>query len=194
MEDFIKQHQDVWGDDPSVLLDQYDYQPELTKKLDGLDATQLTEQTLLEIVLWKLDRYPQLDTSLLKELKAVGHLKAKQHREAKDVLGKLLVSSGIRLPMASTILRFVNPDVFQIIDERAFRMLRPTHKSYPDKPVVKTRLSAYVEKSSAIYFDYLDAMHEVVSERLPFRLADRILYQLDIERDNKIRQKKSPVK
>ncbi|UUQ64881.1 hypothetical protein NLK61_27425 [Pseudomonas fuscovaginae UPB0736] len=194
MEDFIRRHQDVWGDNPSVLMDRYDYQSELTKKLDGLDATQLTEQTLLEIVLWKLDRYPQLDTSLLEEIKAVGHLKAKQHREAKDVLGKLLLSSGIRLPMASTILRFVNPDVFQIIDERAFRMLRPNLKNYPDKPVVKTRLSAYVEKSSEIYFDYLDAIHEVVSEKLPFRLADRILYQLDIERDNKIRQKRSATK
>jgi hypothetical protein len=84
--------------------------------------------------------------------------------------------------------------VFQIIDERAFRMLCPNLKSYPDKPGVKARLSAYVEKSSAIYFDYLDAMHEVASEKLPFRLADRILYQLDIERDNKIRQKKSAAK
>lgn len=51
-----------------------------------------------------------------------------------------------------------------------------------------------VDDMSAIYFDYLDAMHEVASEKLLFRLADRILYRLDIERDNKIRQKKSPVK
>ncbi|NMY91842.1 hypothetical protein SAMN05216279_115100 [Pseudomonas oryzihabitans] len=188
MEDFIKRHEDAWGDNPLGLLEDYEYQPELTKKLDELDSTQLNEQTLLEIVLWKLNRYPQLDTSLLEELKAVGRLKAKQHRDAKDLLGRLLLSAGVRLPMASTILRFVNPDVFQIIDERAFRMLRPGCENYPDKPVVKKRLTAYVEMSSAIYFDYLDAIHEVASDRLPFRQADRILYQLDIKRGNKIGQ------
>ncbi|WP_115947096.1 hypothetical protein [Ectopseudomonas oleovorans] len=189
MEDFIKRHEDAWGDNPRDLLKEYKYQPELTKKLDGLDLTQLNEQTLLEIVLWKLNRYPQLDSSLLDELKALGPLKAKHHREAKNVLGKLLLSPGVRLPMASTILRFVNPDVFQIIDDRAFRMLRPGRKNYPDKPVGETSLAAYVEISSTIYFDYLDAMHEVASDRLPFRDADRILYQLDIKRGNKIGHK-----
>ncbi len=178
MEDFIKRHEDVWGENPLGLLPKYKYQPELTKKLDGLDLTQLNEQTLLEIVLWKLNRYPQLDSSLLVELKALGRLKAKQHREAKDVLGKLLLSPGVRLPMASTILRFVNPDVFQIIDVRAFRML-PGPEKYPDKPRKNERLSRYVEVSSRVYFRYLDDIHGIVSEKLPFRMADRILYLLD---------------
>lgn len=136
MEDIIKRHEDAWGDNPRDLLKESKYQLELTKKLDGLDLTQLNEQMLLEIVLWKLNRYPQLDSSLLDELKALGPLKAKHYKEAKNVLGKLLLSPGVRLPMASTILRFVNPDVFQIIDDRAFRMLSPGRKNYPDKPVV----------------------------------------------------------
>jgi len=40
-----------------------------------------------------------------------------------------------------------------------------------------------------MYFDYLDELRKVASEKLPFELADRILYQLDIELGNKIGQK-----
>lgn len=38
MEDIIKRYSNVWGDDPSSLIKQYHYQPELTKKLDALNA------------------------------------------------------------------------------------------------------------------------------------------------------------
>lgn len=186
MDDIIDRFRHVWKDDPTRLLDNYKYQPQLTKKLDQLDAAELTEQTLLEIVLWKVNRYPQLDPSLIEELKALGKLESKQHQEAEDVLRKLLSSPGIRLPMASTILRFLNPNVFQIIDDRVFRVLLPGHRRYPDKPVNGGKLDNYIKTSIDTYFHYLDAMHEVASEKLPFHLADRILYQLDIELGNKI--------
>lgn len=42
---------------------------------------------------------------------------------AEEILRKLLMTPGIRLPMASTILRFKNPNVYQIIDQRAYRFL-----------------------------------------------------------------------
>ncbi|OII59456.1 hypothetical protein BIW19_00170 [Pseudomonas putida] len=102
------------------------------------------------------------------------------------MLRKLLSSPGIRLPMASTILRFLNPNVFQIIDDRVFRVLLPGHRRYPNKPVNGGKLDNYIKTSIDTYFNYLDAMHEVASEKLPFHLADRILYQLDIELGNKI--------
>lgn len=49
--EILKRFQHVWGENPTDLLDKYKYQPELTKRLDDLDARELTEQTLLEIVL-----------------------------------------------------------------------------------------------------------------------------------------------
>lgn len=184
--DILKRFQHVWGENPAGLLDKYKYQPELTKKLDDLDATKLTEQNLLEIVLWKVNRYPQLAPDLMDELQKLGELQPGQHRQADALLRKLLSSQGIRLPMASTILRFLNPQIFQIIDDRVFRVLMPGQRRYPDKPASGGSLLSYLKNSVETYFSYLDAMHEIASDKLPFHLADRILYQLDIELGNRI--------
>lgn len=184
--DILKRFQHVWGENPTDLLDKYKYQPELTKRLDDLDARELTEQTLLEIVLWKVNRYPQLPPDVMDELRTLGDLQPHEHRQADALLRKLLSSPGIRLPMASTILRFLNPEVFQIIDDRVFRVLMPGQRRYPDKPASGGSLVSYLNNSVETYFSYLDAMHEIASDKLPFHLADRILYQLDIELGNRI--------
>ncbi|MCB1676005.1 MAG: hypothetical protein KDI01_06925 [Halioglobus sp.] len=86
--------------------------------------------------------------------------------------------------MASTILRFLNPRVFQIIDDRAYRVLLPGREKYPTKPARIT--DGYVKKSVAIYFDYLNELWGIASDKLPFENADRILYQLDITLGNNI--------
>lgn len=185
-EELVERYSGVWGDDPRQLLESYRFQPELTAKLDALKADDVDEQTLLEIVLWKLNRYPRLTPPLLDDLKAVASLKPRQHRDANAVLCELLASPGIRLPIASTILRFLNPDVFQIIDDRAFRVLCPGQPLYPTKPAGSANLDRYLKNSTRIYFEYLDDLHAVVSDRLPFKVADRILYQLDIALGNKI--------
>ncbi len=80
---------------------------------------------------------------------------------------------------------FEYPQVFQIIDDRAFRILMPGQRRYPNKPSSGSLVS-YLNKSVKTYFSYLDAMHEIPSTKLPFQLADRILYQLDIELGNRI--------
>jgi hypothetical protein len=86
--------------------------------------------------------------------------------------------------MASTILRFLNPKTFQIIDDRAYRVLLPREAKYPSKPNKLTE--TYVTTSIEVYFKYLDELHKVSSRKLPFHMADRILYQLDIELGNAI--------
>lgn len=85
--------------------------------------------------------------------------------------------------MASTIFRFLNPDVFQIIDDRAFRVVC-SNKKIPTKPLQVTE--KYLEKSCEVYFDYIDQLHEICNDTLPFKEADRILYLLDIKLGNKI--------
>ncbi len=189
MDDIIERYSSVWGDDPRSLLENYQYHPELTKKLDAMTVEDFNQELLFEIVLWKLNRYPHIQPEIFGELKGIGKVGPKEHREAEPVLRKLLMSPGIRLPMASTILRFLNPAAFQIIDDRAYRVLHPGEPLYPAKPVNGKRLEKYLVDSTRIYFEYLDALHEVVSEKLPFQLADRILYQLDIELGNKIGSK-----
>lgn len=189
MTDIVSKYSHVWGNDPQTLLNKYKYHPELTKKLDEISADDFNQEILFEIVLWKLSRYPYINPDMLEELKGVAKLEPKQHRQSELILKKLLLSSGVRLPMASTILRFLNPKVFQIIDDRVYRVLLPGKRIYPAKPAKpasEARMKSYISNSVKIYFDYLDAMHNASSEKLPFELADRILYQLDIELENKI--------
>jgi hypothetical protein len=125
--------------------------------------------------------------SLLQELKNIALIEPSRHEMARPTLEKLLRSSGVALPMASTILRFLNPNAFQIIDDRAYRVLLPGKPKYPSKPAKVT--DHYVKTSIDLYFEYLDELHNVSSEKLPFNLSDRILYKLDILLGNNIGEK-----
>ncbi len=183
----IEKHEKIWGNNPMSLLDKYNYHPDLTKKLDDLNPKDFNNEVLYEIVLWKLSRFPYLKLELLDKLKSVAELKPKEHKKATETIKELLRSSGIALPMASTILRFLNPKVFQIIDDRAYRVLLPGKAKYPSKPAKIT--DKYIETSINIYFEYLDKLHAISSEKLPFKQADRILYQLDILLGNGIGDK-----
>ena len=118
MSDIIEKYKANWGNDPRTLLESYSYHTDLTRKLDALNAANFNKEILYEIVLWKLSRFPYIAPTLLEELKNVATIEPKKHESAREVIGKLLRSSGVALPMASTILRFLNPKAFQIIDDR----------------------------------------------------------------------------
>ncbi len=170
---------------PQKIMDEeYKYQPELTKKLDNLEIEDFNRELFYEIILWKLNRFPQIDDELLEELKSLSKLKPKDHRKSEKILKKLLLSKGIALPMAATILRFINPKVFQIIDDRTDRIIfGPNEKACYPKTITKANLDIAI----GVYFDYLDSLHIVCTEDLPFEQSDRILYQLDIMLGNKLR-------
>lgn len=190
MSNIIDRYQAIWGDNPLQLLDRYSYQPELTKRLDRLNPADLDTEMLYEIVLWKLNRFPSIDPALLGELRTIAGLAPKSHRQAQVVLRRLLQTPGIALPMASTILRFVNPAAFQIIDDRVYRIVCPGKAKYPAKP--QNASERFLATSEAIYFDYLDMLHQLASDKLPFVHADRILYELDIALGNKIGDASGP--
>lgn len=134
MSDFIEEYSQQWGDDPSSLLDEYDYHPELTAELDELEADEFDHEILYKIVLWKLSRFPYVTDEVVGELKGIADIETGKHQEARGILKKLLRTPGIALPMASTIVRFINPNTFQIIDDRAYRVLFPGEAKYPSKP------------------------------------------------------------
>lgn len=184
MTDFIKKHRNIWNDNPGILLQEYNYQKSLTNKLDNLCADDFHRQNLYEIILWKINRFPEINDSLIKEVSGLSKLTNNSHRKSEDILKKLLKCKGIALPMASSILRFINPHVFQIIDDRAYRVLLPGKEKYPSKPQKITE--GYLNTSCKVYFEYLDEINLIVSDNLPFEHSDRILYQLDIKLGNKI--------
>jgi hypothetical protein len=172
----------------SNLLQSYRYQPELTRKLDSLTSIDLSLETIYEIVLWKLDRYPEFTPTLLRQVNDLAtftDLAGPNLSKAQNVLRSLLQTKGIQLPMASAILRFRNPIVFQIIDERAYRIACGEEPSYPSKPYRMTE--GYLATSTKIYFSYLSKLHEIANHfELSFKKLDRILYQLDIELGNEL--------
>lgn len=190
----IQKYAKYWGKNPSSMLKKYDYQPTLTPRLDASSGKRFSRDTLHQIVLWKVNRWPdEITRSQMGQLSALAKLQPKQHRQAEDLLKELLQIKGIGLPMASTIFRFVNPRVFQIIDDRAFRVIKqflPREKNakYPSKPNKPSsrQLENYLQNSCDRYFVYLDALHKNSSKRLPFEMADRILYQVDVEAGNKV--------
>lgn len=147
----------------------YKFQPDLTKKLDN-HTGEFTETTLLEIILWKTNRYPDLTPALLADINDLR--RDFSNDKARSLLTKLLQIRGFDLPMASTVLRFACPDHLQIIDQRVYRFITEGtdtfRKPYND------------DRKVEMYFEYLARLKEVcLIHNIPFNKSDRILYQLD---------------
>lgn len=159
------------------LLENYDYQPDLTKKLDNLHDVPFTQSIINEIVLWKVNRYVFIDNEILENTNKLKNLTQGEHRQAESVLETLLIKDkdivrGVDLPMASTILRFRNPKVFQIIDRHAYRALY-------DEDFSLYKLKSIDQKVST-YFKYLDDIIDLCRKKnLEFQIIDRLLYEFD---------------
>lgn len=151
------------------------YQSDLTKKLDqGIEV--LNQDIVNEIVLWKVNRYAHLSQSTLDQLNDLKHIDDKN--KVIDVIVNLLAEDGIRLPMASTILRFLLPERFQIIDQRAYRII------YGRRLILPIELKDQV----LLYLKYLEKLKSISEERgMEFKNADRILYYLDKEYNRDIK-------
>ena len=148
--------------------DDYSFQESLTKELDSIEGD-FNETTLLKIVLWKTNRYPELEENTIQ---IINELKRNYSIEkAKTVLFHLLGLKGFDLPMASTVLRFACPNELQIIDKRVYRFIMPD-----DKLKIPYNKREKVE----MYFKYIEHLKST-SEKysIPFHKSDRILYQLD---------------
>jgi hypothetical protein len=143
--------------DLSEFLSQYSYQNDLTPKLDAIAEVAFTQELVNEIVLWKVNRFVRLSEDLLRKIDAVKGLAPGEHRNAEALIDSLLRVRGVDLPMATTLLRFRNPSVFQIIDGHAYRAVYrkkfPLHT--PSPPQRKIR----------VYFDYVDELIELCGRK-----------------------------
>ncbi len=179
-----------WGDekfakmktiyDPDFQLEssdeQFKYQEELTKELDAFKGD-FNQSTINEIVLWKVNRYSSIPDEVFELLNKIDSDSFEMNRElTNDILKELLLIKGIQIPMASAILRFRNPNIYQIIDQRVYRVI------YPDE-VLKISYSKSARNSSKqikMYFEYLSKLHVVCTKlKIPFSKSDRVLYEVD---------------
>lgn len=165
--------------DLKTFLKDYRFQPNLTQRLDRLEGIGFSQNLINEIVLWKVSRCVSLEQSLLKELDDLRTLSQGEHRKSKSVLKRLLNTHGVDLPMASTLLRFRNPDVLQIIDRHAYRAVYGS----PFKLYTATS----TERKMDTYFLYLDELLDLCRSRcLEFRTVDRLLYIFDKKKNGSL--------
>jgi len=168
-----------YNDDLKEFLRQYNYQSDLTNRLDKINDTPFSQNLINEIVLWKVNRYVSFTAEILQKIESVKNINQGQHREGQAVLEILLKVHGVDLPMTSAFLRFRNPRVFQIIDRHAYRAVYG--QKYP-----LNRASRINQKIST-YFDYLDKLIELCkAKELDFQTIDRLLYKFDKKINGKL--------
>lgn len=170
----MKTINDICKQDEAGFLERFDYQGNLTKKLDHTTGD-FDQDIINEILLWKVNRYAQIKPNtedLINSPSLRGRVMDKE--KTKEVLLALLDTKGIRLPVASTILRFVNPEIYQIIDQRVHRFLYGKALKVPHNR----------NQQIVLYLDYLKRLKEECEKRgFSFRNSDRVLYQADKERN-----------
>ncbi|TSE03933.1 hypothetical protein [Aquimarina algiphila] len=171
-------HKTIYNPDFKVLKEDrsFGYQKELTEKLDNL-REDFDQNTLNEIVLWKVNRYALFSNEAMALINSIGPSETKLNKDKISViLFKLLKTKGVQLPMASTILRFKNPILFQIIDQRVFRIIYPNEtlklNSYPSEKNIKFQVDLYLK--------YLEDLKDACKRlEIPFEKSDRILFMAD---------------
>ena len=155
----------------------FDYQKELTKKLDKTKS-QFNQELLNEIVLWKVNRYTLFNKALINEINTISSWGILNKEKTRKILTSLLKTKGVQLAMASTILRFRNPNIFQIIDQRAYRVIEggPLKLSQ----INETSRDKTIDKQIKIYLDYLVNIKKACKKLdIDFDDADRVLYIID---------------
>lgn len=133
------------------------------------------------IVLWKVNRQVNIGNLFVKiqklEIKTLKYFNNKE-QEIKDVVGELLEVNGVRIAMASTILKMFYPDVFPIIDQRAYRELYDKEMpTWTSKQKWQEEYVNYVRDCHKYFNDYCEG-------QITFTDLDKVLYQIDKEKDN----------
>ena len=131
---------------------------------------------LRRISLWKLNRVLDVSDDTIKDLQNLASLKTVEVDSdiAKNILNKLVSSRGIGFPMASAILKFTRPDIFPIIDVRAYRALTGK-KIY------------YSQYTIDLYIKYVEQLKIYANKlNIPLSEMDEQLYEFDKEHNRKI--------
>lgn len=154
----------------------YDFQQDLTWKLDWVNWD-FDQNIINQIVLWKVNRYAKLDDETLNLLNLINKKSNSLLEELlRQLLEKLLDTKWIKLPMASAILRFKNPNLFQIIDQRVYRFIYWKNLNLSSIKTID---------AVDLYIKYLKDLKEICEKyKIDFSLSDRILYVLD-KKENK---------
>ena len=168
----------IFDSDFKIISDDYEfnYQEALTKKLDS-STENFSQEKLNEIVLWKVNRYAEFGESLIELINSIDKNETKiDVDKTREILKGLLKTSGVQLAMASTILRYRNPNIYQIVDQRVFRVIYKNQtlelNTYPSEKNLNFQIELYIK--------YLyDLSNVCIDLKIPFDKSDRILFMAD---------------
>lgn len=168
----------VFDSDFKLSLEDFEfkYQESLTNKLDS-NNDDFDQKKLNEIVLWKVNRYAEFDNKLIQLINTINSNDSELDLDkTKLILKELLKTNGVQLAMASTILRFRNPNIYQIIDQRVYRVIYENQildlNTYPSEKNLNYQIDLYIK--------YLFDLKKICSDyNIPFDKSDRILFMAD---------------
>ena len=135
-----------------------------------------------------MNRFPIINDDIIDKLNTLRSLNTIDEKKTRNVLKSLLNIKGVRLSMASTHLRFLNPNNYQIIDVRAYRAAFCYDEKQPDYT------KACNDECIDIYLNYLKRLQEIAyigyyGVAVEFKDLDRFLYEIDKEAKFKINDK-----
>ncbi len=168
----------------------YRYQKHLTKHLDSY-RSDFDQEVLNEIILWKVNRYANFNHELLEKLNKIDKDEVEiDISKTISILKLLLKTDGVQIAVASTILRFKNPNIYQIIDQRVYRILYNDRKLRDDfKNINIKSKDETIDEQTGLYIKYLEDLNKACHYlNIPFSDSDRILYMADkrINKKNKL--------
>lgn len=159
----------------------FDYNTNETNSLKEIfweirENKNLSINHLRRISLWKINRVLEVSAELIEKLDYLAKDKSVSIYDdnVKKIIIDLTNSNGIGFPMASAILKFIRPDIFPIIDIRAYRAIF-NKKLY------------YSQYSIDLYYDYVKEIYSIRdSLKLPLDKIDEQLYEFDKQYNGKI--------
>ena len=104
----------------------YEDETEINERIASANNSDYRENRdiINKIVLWKMNRTPEVSDEVIDAIYSLSEIaspeEAAQSERTREVVEKLLMSKGMKLPMASTVLHFYFPNLYPIIDQRAY--------------------------------------------------------------------------
>lgn len=156
----------------------FDYNTDETNALNELlnGNTEVDACSIRRIALWKLDRVVSIPDELIADLRDLAGDEALTIDDPQviRILDSLVNCDGVWYPMASSFFKFLRPDIFPIIDVRAYRALT-------DKKLYR---GAY---NGDLYIEYTHALMAIAEEQnLELWEVDQQLYCFDLENNGRI--------
>lgn len=175
MEEVLKRY--AYADDEEII--------NRIKNCTGKDERE-NRDIIDSIVLWKINRQIDIGIELfiaIKNLNMVPSSIKTNEKDIKKVVFDLLEVKGVKIAMASTILKMFYPDSFPIIDQRAYREI--SGEDLPDYYGASAN-----QRYADLYYQYTLDCHvynQSVCPNIKFDDIDKVLYQLDLEKGNKVK-------